>query len=63
MGAPFGFMAFLGVVSLVGVIVSHIIVLFAPKSLPWRCRRLVPVAVAEVSDLPGSVKLAAVIEA
>jgi multidrug efflux pump subunit AcrB len=28
MGAPFGFMAFLGVVSLAGVIVSHIIVLF-----------------------------------
>ena len=28
MDAPFGFMAFLGVVSLVGVIVSHIIVLF-----------------------------------
>jgi len=28
MGAPFGFMGFLGVVSLVGVIVSHIIVLF-----------------------------------
>ena len=28
MKAPFGFMAFLGVVSLVGVIVSHIIVLF-----------------------------------
>lgn len=28
MGAPFGFMAFLGMVSLVGVIVSHIIVLF-----------------------------------
>jgi multidrug efflux pump subunit AcrB len=28
MSAPFGFMAFLGVVSLVGVIVSHIIVLF-----------------------------------
>jgi multidrug efflux pump subunit AcrB len=28
MGAPFGFMAFLGVASLVGVIVSHIIVLF-----------------------------------
>ena len=28
MGAPFGFMAFLGVVSLIGVIVSHIIVLF-----------------------------------
>lgn len=28
MGAPFGFMAFLGLVSLVGVIVSHIIVLF-----------------------------------
>jgi multidrug efflux pump subunit AcrB len=27
-GSPFGFMAFLGVVSLVGVIVSHIIVLF-----------------------------------
>ncbi len=27
-GAPFGFMAFLGVISLVGVIVSHIIVLF-----------------------------------
>jgi multidrug efflux pump subunit AcrB len=28
MAAPFGFMAFLGVISLVGVIVSHIIVLF-----------------------------------
>jgi len=28
MGEPFGFMAFLGVVSLVGVIVSHVIVLF-----------------------------------
>ncbi len=28
MGSPFGFMGFLGVVSLVGVIVSHIIVLF-----------------------------------
>ena len=28
MGQPFGFMAFLGVASLVGVIVSHVIVLF-----------------------------------
>jgi len=28
MGVPFGFMAFLGVISLIGVIVSHIIVLF-----------------------------------
>jgi multidrug efflux pump subunit AcrB len=28
MGSPFGFMAFLGIVSLVGVIVSHVIVLF-----------------------------------
>src|SRR6185295_12053727 len=28
MGAPFGFMGFLGIISLVGVIVSHIIVLF-----------------------------------
>ena len=28
MGEPFGFMGFLGIVSLVGVIVSHIIVLF-----------------------------------
>lgn len=28
MGAPFGFMAFLGIASLLGVIVSHIIVLF-----------------------------------
>jgi multidrug efflux pump subunit AcrB len=28
MGAPFGFMAFLGIISLVGVIVSHVIVLF-----------------------------------
>lgn len=28
MGAPFGFMSFLGVASLIGVIVSHIIVLF-----------------------------------
>jgi Cu/Ag efflux pump CusA len=28
MGTPFGFMAFLGIVSLIGVIVSHIVVLF-----------------------------------
>jgi len=28
MGTPFGFMAFLGVVSLIGVIISHVIVLF-----------------------------------
>jgi multidrug efflux pump subunit AcrB len=28
MDAPFGFMAFLGVISLIGVIVSHVIVLF-----------------------------------
>jgi multidrug efflux pump subunit AcrB len=28
MGTPFGFMAFLGIISLIGVIVSHIIVLF-----------------------------------
>ena len=28
MGVPFGFMAFLGVASLVGIIVSHVIVLF-----------------------------------
>ncbi|MEW6348906.1 MAG: efflux RND transporter permease subunit [Thermodesulfobacteriota bacterium] len=28
MGSPFGFMAYLGIVSLIGVIVSHIIVLF-----------------------------------
>src|SRR2546425_8460551 len=28
MGTPFGFMAFLGIISLVGLIVSHIIVLF-----------------------------------
>jgi multidrug efflux pump subunit AcrB len=28
MGTPFGFMAFLGVASLVGVIISHVIVLF-----------------------------------
>jgi multidrug efflux pump subunit AcrB len=28
MGLPFGFMAFLGIISLIGVIVSHIIVLF-----------------------------------
>jgi multidrug efflux pump subunit AcrB len=27
-GSPFGFMAFLGIISLIGVIVSHIIVLF-----------------------------------
>lgn len=27
-GAPFGFMAFLGIISLIGVIVSHVIVLF-----------------------------------
>ncbi len=48
--APFGFMAFLGVASLVGVIVSHIIVLFdfidearelvrtADLDAPERCR-------------------------
>jgi multidrug efflux pump subunit AcrB len=28
MSAPFGFMAFLGIISLIGVIVSHVIVLF-----------------------------------
>ena len=28
LGAPFGFMAFLGIVSLIGVIISHVIVLF-----------------------------------
>jgi multidrug efflux pump subunit AcrB len=28
MGTPFGFMAFLGIASLIGVIVSHVIVLF-----------------------------------
>src|SRR5262249_56137352 len=28
MGSPFGFMAFLGIISLIGVIVSHVIVLF-----------------------------------
>jgi multidrug efflux pump subunit AcrB len=28
MGAPFGFMAFLGIASLIGVIISHVIVLF-----------------------------------
>ena len=28
MGQPFGFIAFLGIISLIGVIVSHIIVLF-----------------------------------
>ena len=28
MDAPFGFMAFLGIISLIGVIVSHVIVLF-----------------------------------
>jgi multidrug efflux pump subunit AcrB len=28
MGVPFGFMAFLGIISLVGVIISHVIVLF-----------------------------------
>ena len=28
MGAPFGFMAFLGIASLVGILVSHVIVLF-----------------------------------
>jgi multidrug efflux pump subunit AcrB len=28
MGVPFGFMAFLGIISLIGVIVSHVIVLF-----------------------------------
>ena len=28
MGQPFGFMAFLGIISLMGVIISHVIVLF-----------------------------------
>ncbi|HEX4773495.1 MAG TPA: efflux RND transporter permease subunit [Bryobacteraceae bacterium] len=48
MGQPFGFMAFLGVISLIGVIVSHIIVLFEfieerreeGEDLEWRWRML-----------------------
>ena len=44
MGQPFGFMAFLGVISLVGVIVSHVIVLFdfieeSARAAASRCAR------------------------
>ena len=70
-GAPFGFMAFLGIASLAGVIVSHIIVLFdyiedaREKGLPVRRAvidsalvRLRPVLVTVLATVGGLIPLA-----
>ena len=70
-GAPFGFMAFLGVASLAGVIVSHIIVLFdyiedaQEKGMPLRRAvidsalvRLRPVLVTVLATVGGLIPLA-----
>ena len=70
-GAPFGFMAFLGIASLAGVIVSHIIVLFDyiedahEKGLPLRRAvidsalvRLRPVLVTVLATVGGLIPLA-----
>jgi multidrug efflux pump subunit AcrB len=72
MGAPFGFMAFLGIISLIGVIVSHVIVLFdyieeerergAPLSealIDAGIMRLRPVLVTVGATVLGLVPLAA----
>ncbi len=69
--APFGFMAFLGVASLTGVIVSHIIVLFdcieelrqAGKPLGWALTaatlvRMRPILVTVLATVGGLVPLA-----
>jgi multidrug efflux pump subunit AcrB len=71
MGAPFGFMAFLGCVSLIGVIVSHVIVLFDfveeehAKGEPLRdsvldagIMRLRPVLITVLATVLGLVPLA-----
>jgi multidrug efflux pump subunit AcrB len=70
-GAPFGFMAFLGVASLAGVIVSHIIVLFEyiedmrQQGRPFReaiiaatLARLRPVLVTVLATVGGLIPLA-----
>ena len=70
-GAPFGFMAFLGIASLAGVIVSHIIVLFdyiedaQEKGMPLRRAvidsalvRLRPVLVTVLATVGGLIPLA-----
>ena len=70
-GAPFGFMAFLGVISLMGVIVSHVIVLFDfieemhERGEPMRealldagLMRLRPVLITVVATVLGLVPLA-----
>ena len=70
-GAPFGFMAFLGVASLAGVIVSHIIVLFEyiedmrAQGKPFRqalsaatLARLRPVLVTVLATVGGLIPLA-----
>ncbi len=71
MGAPFGFMAFLGCVSLIGVIVSHVIVLFDfveeehAKGMPLRdsvldagIMRLRPVLITVLATVLGLIPLA-----
>jgi multidrug efflux pump subunit AcrB len=71
MGAPFGFMAFLGCVSLIGVIVSHVIVLFDfveeqhEKGMPLRdsvvdagIMRLRPVLITVMATVLGLIPLA-----
>lgn len=70
MGAPFGFMAFLGCVSLIGVIVSHVIVLFDfveeehAKGMPLRdsvldagIMRLRPVLITVLATVLGLIPL------
>ncbi len=72
MGAPFGFTAILGTISLIGVIVSHVIVLFdgiehgEREGLPLRealvsagVQRLRPVAITVGATVLGLVPLAA----
>jgi multidrug efflux pump subunit AcrB len=71
MGTPFGFMAFLGVISLIGVIVSHVIVLFDfieekhEEGEPLRqalveagIARLRPVAITVAATVLGLIPLA-----
>lgn len=71
MGSPFGFMAFLGIASLIGVIISHIIVLFDfveeehEKGAPFRqavldagVARLRPVSVTVGATVFGLIPLA-----
>jgi multidrug efflux pump subunit AcrB len=70
--APFGFMAFLGIISLMGVIVSHVIVLFDfieemhERGAPMRqalldagLMRLRPVLITVVATVLGLIPLAA----